>query len=299
MKIEFRCVDCHRLLRVAHVHVGSQIACPACQSSLRVPDPATDESASLVPPLPPGEPQNRTWDPQTVSFSRVLQDTWTLYVQNMGMLLIVTLIDLLLWVMGVVLIFVPAVGTFAVLQRAIGIPVPFSVLGMIFVLMFGFMYLVNAMTCSQTKFFLKVARGEPTSIRDAFHIGWNTGAITMLPTIFAFFCFSGLLLCVVPGVCVYLFFWPYIWIWADRQTGGRESQAFPLAREISSRNVATSMAISAIGIGMTVVGLNFFGYSLFGLLKAVAYLRMTGQELTGLDRGRLLFDEPSESVDPA
>jgi len=39
--------------------------------------------------------------------------------------------------------------------------------------------------------------------------------------------------------------------------------------------------------------LSFFGYSLFGVLKAVAYLHMSGQEVTGLRRR----SPPSEEVD--
>jgi len=284
MKIEFRCLHCLRLLRVPNAHLGDWVVCPACQNAVTVPDPQYDPSASHWQVSTSAEVFEPVWDPQTVSLSSILQDTWTIYVQNLGKLLVVTLIDLLLWIVGIFLILVPAVGTFAVLQKAVRVPLPLSMLAMLLILILGFMYLVNAMTCSQTKFFLKVARGQPTSILDAFHIGWKHGNITMLPTVFAAISLSGLMLCVVPGVCVYLFFWPYIWIWADRQTGGQDAQAFPLARDLSRHNIATSLTIAAIGIAMSVVGLNLFGQSLFGILKAVAYLRMSGQEVTGLIR---------------
>ena len=298
MKIEFRCLHCQRLLRVPAAHRGDWVVCPACHNAVTVPDPQFDPAASHWQVTDSAEVFELVWEPQAVSLSSILQDTWAIYVQNLGKLLVVTLVDLLLWIVGIFLIVVPAVGTFAVLQKAVGIPVPLSMLAMFFVLLLGFMYLVNAMTCSQTKFFLKVARGEPTSILDAFHIGWKPGAITMLPTVFAAISLSGLMLCVVPGVCVYLFFWPYIWIWADRQTGGQDAQAFPLARDLSSRNIPTSLTIAAIGIAMTVVGLNLFGQSLFGILKAVAYLRMSGQEVTGLIRRQPVQTLALPGVDP-
>lgn len=294
MKTEFRCVRCDRLLRVARIHVGCSVACPACRTQLIVP--AFDPVWEAESPSPAAA--RAVWNPQTVSLASILQDTWTLYVENLWLLLAVALIDVLLWIVGIVLIIVPAVGTFAILWKAIGMP-SLSVVGMFIVMSLGFMYLMNAMTCCQAKFFLKVARGEPTSLLDAFHIGWKKGAITMLPTIFVALSLTGLMLFVFPGVFVYLFFWPYIWIWADRQTGERESNAFLLAKDLSQRNLATSVAIAAISIAMTIFGLKLFGQSLNGILKAVAYLQMSGQAVTGIIRRDRVPSHRSEGVDPA
>lgn len=296
MKIEFRCEQCDRLLRVATIHAGSAVACPACRRELVVPDADSAwETATAAPPVA----AESVWDPQTVSLRGILHDTWTLYVENLWLLLAVALIDILLWIIGIVLIFIPAVGTFAVLLKAIGLTPPLSVVGMFLVWGLGFMYLMNAMTCSQTKFFLKIARGEPTNIFDAFHVGWGRGAITMLPTIFCVICMFGLVTFIVPGVFVYLFFWPYIWIWADRQTGGQDSRAFVLAKDLSQRNLATSVAISAISILVTIFGFKLFGQSWNGVLKAVAYLKMSGQEITGIVRYSAEPSVPYEGVDPA
>ena len=296
MKIEFRCDQCDRLLRVAPIHAGSAVACPACRMELMVPDlDSAWEDDSVVGRAG----AESVWDPQTVSLQSILHDTWTLYIENLWLLLAVALIDVLLWIIGIVLIFIPAVGTFAVLLKAIGLAPPLSVVGMFIVWGLGFMYLMNAMTCSQAKFFLKIARGEPTTIFDAFHVGWGHGAITMLPTIFCVICMFGLVTFIVPGVFVYLFFWPYIWIWADQQTGGQDSRAFVLAKDLSQRNLATSVAISAISILMTIFGFKLFGQSWNGVLKAVAYLKMSGQEITGIVRRTPEPILPFEGVDPA
>lgn len=298
MKIEFRCDHCDRLLRVSDLYAGQSIACPVCQSENVVPEADGDRDefetepsnvagkprASEVP-TPPGEgPLESVWAPQTASLSDIFQDTWALYGQNLGMLVVVTFIDLLLWLFGLGLIAVLTVGTFAVLEQAVRVPVPLAFIAMFLVLLLGFVYLVNSMTCSQTQFFLKVARGEHTTIRDAFRGDGGTRRITMLPTFFGLLVLSGLSVLLIPGVAAYLFFWPYIWVWADRQTGGRDSRAFSLAASLSNRNIGASLAISSIGIAMTFLGLSFFGYSLFGVLKAVAYLHMSGQEVTGLRR---------------
>lgn len=308
MKIEFRCESCDRLLRVPTLSAGRVIACPACQSANIVPDADagrdeldTEVSISAAQwrtpsaPSHPGEdPLEPVWDPQTASLPRIIQDTWALYGQNLGMLVVVTLIDLLLWLFGLVVIAILTVGTFAVLEQAVRVPVPLTVIAMFLVLLLGFVYLVNSMTCSQTQFFLKVARGEHTTIRDAFRGDRGTRRITMLPTLFGLLVLSGMSLLIIPGVTAYLFFWPYIWVWADRQTGGRDSRSFSLAASLSNRNIGTSLAISGIGIAMTFLGLSFFGYSLFGVLKAVAYLHMSGQEVTGLNRASSVHEEVDE-----
>ncbi len=290
MKFEFRCDHCNRLLRVAVVHVGALTACPACHSKLEVPESAPtsiEEAAPLV------------WMPQTASLPRILKDTWTLYVENLWMLLAVALIDLCLWIVGIVLVFIPAVGTFAVIFKALGLNQAWAVVGMCLVLILGLMSLVNVMICTQTKFFLKVARGEPIRILEAFQIHWNKQAVSPLPTIFGVITLTGLMLCAVPGMFVYLRYWPYIWVWADRQTDNHDALAFPLASQLSNRNLRSSVAITAIGIGLSLVGFKVFGRSLNGLLKAVSYLHMSGQEVTGLAHREKEPVVTFEGVDPA
>ncbi len=299
MKIEFRCSQCSRLLRVATEYVGHAMTCPACEASQSVPDPETDPGASHFSVSHRTEVFEPVWNPQAVSLRDVLRETWTLYVENLWLLLGVAFIDLVLWVVGLFLAIAPAVGTFAVLHQAIGVPLPFSVVGMFVVLALGSMTLVNVMTCCQTKFFLKVARGEPVTIMDAFHIGWKKGEVSMLPTIFAAISLSGLVICIVPGVFVYLLFWPYIWVWADQQTGGQDSHAFPLSKDLCTRNMGTSIAVGAIGLVLTIFGFKFFGQSLLGILKAVAYLKMSGQEVTGLARPYAAPHFSFEGADPA
>ncbi len=293
MKIEFRCDQCDRLLRVPAGHAGCSISCPACSSDLLVPELgwATDSEFT--------EFHQTVWAPQTVPFREILRQTWTLYVENLWLLLAVAFVDLLLWACGLLLILVPAMGVFAVLWKAIGLSEGLSILGMLIVLGLGFVTLVNVMSCSQTQFFLKVARGEPTTIFNAFHIGWGPGSVTMLPTIFGVISATGLMLCVFPGVFVYLRFWPYIWVWADRQTGGRDSHAFALANDLSSKNLGASVAIGAAVVGELVFGLTLFGPSFVGLLKAVAYLNMSGQEVTGIRNSQRDYDFSDEGVEPA
>lgn len=293
MKIEFRCNQCDRLLRVAAGHAGCSISCPACSSELLVPEPWSVADSDVT------EIHQTVWNPQTVSFREILQQTWTLYVENLWLLLAVAFFDLILWIIGFVLILVPAMGTFAVLWKAIGMSEGLSFLGMLIVLVLGIVTLVNVMFCRHVQFFLRVARGEPTNIFDAFHIGRGRGSVSMLPTIFGLIAGTGLMLCVFPGVFVYLRFWPYLWVWSDRQTGGRDRHAFARAHELSSKNLGTSVAIGAAVVGELLFGLTLFGPSFVGLLKAVAYLRMSGQEVAGRPRHDHDWDFHDEGIEPA
>lgn len=303
MKIDFRCRQCDQRLRAAKSCLASVIVCPACQQETYVPDPAVDSlgnwydehAADFQEYVAPGP----VWAPCTASIREIFRDAWVLYQEHVWTLLAVSVIDLVLWALGLAFVFVPAIGTFAVLWKAVGIPPPISVLGMFVVLALGIMALINAMICSHAKFYLKIARGESATILDAFHIGWKQGAVTMLPTVFTVMCLTGFMLCVVPGVVVYLLFWPYVWVWADRQTGENTAHAFPMSRDLTSRNLGTSCLITLIGVLVTLVGFKVFGQSLTGVLKAVAYLRMSGQPVGRVDHAWPSLPAPLQGVDPA
>lgn len=58
MPIEFRCNQCHRLLRVAEETAGKQARCPECEALTQIPDRASASAfgASPTPPLGPESP---------------------------------------------------------------------------------------------------------------------------------------------------------------------------------------------------------------------------------------------------
>ena len=118
-------------------------------------------------------------------------------------------------------------------------------------------------------------------IAEAIRIELRPQSVTFLPIAFGLLVGIGLMIMVIPGVFIYLTLWPYLWVWADHQTADRTVDAFPLSKELTKRNVGPSIAISLV----VLVG-SFFGQAeiftgtFARLLKAVAYLKMSGQEVS-------------------
>jgi hypothetical protein len=272
-KIEFRCGQCDTLLRVAQIHRGKWLTCPRCQEEMRVPDEPD-------PPLQVNDTVDVVWAPQTVSVAEIFRDTWEIYVENLWMLLGVAIVDLILYAIGLVLILFPAGLAGVLLAGAGGIPRELVFLGIVLLAILGFITLSNVMACRHAKFFLKLARGESVGMAEALRIELHPKSMTFLPIAFGLIVGIGLLIMVIPGVYVYLTLWPYLWVWADRQTADRSVEAFPLSRELTKRNMGPSVAVSLVVlIGSFFGQAEIFTGTFARLLKAVAYLKMSGQEV--------------------
>lgn len=273
-KIEFRCGDCDSLLRVGEVHRGKWVACPTCRNELQVPE----ESDS---PFEIEEIDTAVvWNPSTVSVGEIFRDTWEIYVQNLWMLLGVALIDLILYAVGLFVILLPAIAAGLALAGAQNIPRELVLLGVLMAAMIGLITLVNVMACRHARFFLKVARGESVSVSEALRLELRPQSMTLLPVAFGLIVGIGLMIMVIPGVYVYLTLWPYLWVWADSQTADRSVNAFPLAKELTKRNLKTSIAVSLVVLVGAFFGqAEIFTGTFARLLKAVAYLKMSGQEV--------------------
>jgi len=277
-KIEFRCGQCDRLLRVADMHRGKWLTCPSCQSDTQVPDDA--ESPWVEGPAE--EALDSEWNPSAVSMAEIFRDTWAIYVDRLWLLLFAWLIDLIFYAAGLLFILVPAIAAGFTLGRGARVPRELVLLAIVLIATLGVITLVNVMACRHARFFLKIARGEPVSISDAMRL--ELRPITVLPIVFAILVGIGLMILVIPGVYIYLTLWPYIWVWADERTERQTVDAFPLSKELTRVNTGPS-----IGVGLVVLVGAFFGQAeiftgtFARLLKAVAYLKMSGQPV-GIQR---------------
>lgn len=271
-KIEFRCDQCDRLLRVAEAHRGKWLTCPSCQNDMQVPD----ESESPWVEQPADNPSDSAWNPGPVSVAEIFRDTWAIYVDRLGLLLFAALTDLMIYVVGLVIVLVPAIAAGVALGGAGRVPRELALLGILLVGILGLITLTNLMACRHARFFLKVARGEPVGIADALRLDFSP--TTMLPIVFAIMVGIGLMILVIPGVYIYLTLWPYLWVWADERTERQAVDAFPLSKELTRVNMGPSMAV-----GLVVLVGSFFGQAeiftgtFARLFKAVAYLKMSGQ----------------------
>ncbi len=249
-------------------------SCPECATPVSSKAEACQAcSQALEPEL--------AWKPTVASVSAIFRDTWAIYVDQLWLLVGAAILEGIMILFGYCLLLIPSFLAAGVLMP-LGRP-ELVMLAMCGIFGLGLVVQHNVITASFCRFHLKLAKGEPVSLADALHIEWRRGAVSFLPTMYGFLLISGLLILVIPGVIVYLVLWPYCWVWADGKTGKSNANAFPLAKELTSRNMPVSFSLAGVGLALFFVNVLAFPFSrsLKGVLQAVAYLHMSGQAVGG------------------
>ena len=129
----------------------------------------------------------------------------------------------------------------------------------------------------QAKISVKLARGMPASIGDMF-----SGGPRFLPVL------GGNLLvglafmaCIVPGIIVLLFGWPFYYLIIEERAGVIDS--FSLGSKITEGNRGTTFVLWMASVGVYLLGICalclgvFVALPLISVLWATAYLMMSGQ----------------------
>jgi phage FluMu protein Com len=297
MAIEFRCTHCQRLLRTPDGTSGKDAKCPECGTIVRIPelaasavsspaegahaithssdnpyaapsqsDPArgadADDDALRPTRIEIGDIFDRTWQIFKVHWAACTGAAWALpFVVAIGSLPLVAIYvlvglaskdDPLPWVFGGI---------------ALGAAVA---------------WLCMLMTLGLHAFMLKIARGEPTTVRDLF-VETSLVIPALLATLLvALAATIGFALLIVPGIIVGLMFSQFINIMIDRQVGVID--ALRLSMQVTEGNKLTLFllgllmaAVHSIGTSLT-CGLFTIVFVPFSwLLASVAYLAMTGQ----------------------
>jgi len=128
---------------------------------------------------------------------------------------------------------------------------------------------------------LALLRGQPASLGMLFG-----GGERLLPTIGVSILLglavgAGLVLLVIPGIIVILFYWPATSLVIDRKTP--VMQSFSLAREITKGNELTTFLMGLLAMGIVLIGVLalcvglVFAQPLAAMLFACGYLIMSGQ----------------------
>ncbi len=130
------------------------------------------------------------------------------------------------------------------------------------------------------QFALKVVRGQAAELGDLFGGGRYFWRALLCSLVFGLAFTVGLLLCIVPGVIVFLMYWPFIYVLVDRDSPGLQSLS--QSAEITAGNklalfglmfvcfVIHLMGCLALGVGMFISG----PYVM--LVLALAYDRISG-----------------------
>jgi hypothetical protein len=190
--------------------------------------------------------------PTAVEFGSVFESAWKVFQQNMGILIGIFVLNLLI---SSVLNFGTAIpiGVFAAAAERQGADAAgfFALLQVMHSLLMGALGLYLA--AGQVHCNLRASRGAEVQISHMFG-GWHSilGAM-VVQFLFGLGLVFCLLLLIVPGVFFYLYFWPVVHVYIDRQCS--ISQAFGLSARIAGINKLNSLLL-----GLTTLGLFLLGY---------------------------------------
>jgi len=287
MTIEFRCTQCHKLLRTPDGTAGKKAKCPQCGAVVAIPV-ATDELASEAstvpapspaPSVPKPQPQPQSQNPfqspagteshlasTRIDIADVMGRAWLIYKNRLGPCL------LAVFVYGIVAIGVAGATGFATRNAGgfvqLGVGLVQNVIGI-------FIYL------GLMSFMLKTARGEKAEVSDLFGAGplvlRGLGVMILYMLAYAI----GLVLLIIPGIIVLFMFSQAIFVLIDQDTGVIDSLRY--SAQATKGNKLTLFALGVIGSLLGMLGMCalfvgiFFVMPYLVLLQAVVYLRMTGQ----------------------
>ena len=128
---------------------------------------------------------------------------------------------------------------------------------------------------------LKLARRQPAQFTDLFG-----GAPVFLPVVGGAILlwigvFLGLILLIIPGIILWLMWWPSQYLILDKKA--RVIESFSLAAKITQGNWGTTLLLMLLSIGIFLLGClalcigTLFAAPLVALLWGNAYLMMSGQ----------------------
>jgi phage FluMu protein Com len=128
---------------------------------------------------------------------------------------------------------------------------------------------------------LKIARGLPANVGDLFSGGSRFLPVLGGSLLAGIALFFGLMLCIVPGIFLLIWFWPFYYLIVDEKASVTES--FGLASTVTEGNRLTTVVIWLVSVGIMIIGFLalcigvVFAAPLVSLLWATSYLMMSGQ----------------------
>jgi len=294
MPIEFRCIQCNKLLRTADTAAGKKAKCPDCGQVLRVPSP---EAAAAGDPSPPVFDPGAAAPPVTPSpaapaaapagelgrgkldMGDIFSRTWEIFKTQMGNCIVVPLVAGLL----ITVIVGIAVGIVAIIGMVSGLLA--GALGIVLYLaaIVGSIWIGIGLA----GFFLKIARGQPAGLGDVFNGDFGL----VLPLFLGGLLLNvvvgiGMLLLIVPGVILALMFSQFQLLVIDRRMGVMD--AMKASNDLMKGNKLTLFLILLVaGLGGGLISALTLGIgSLFVnpfmvLMMVVIYLTVTGQSTAG------------------
>ncbi|OYW24386.1 MAG: hypothetical protein B7Z55_02315 [Planctomycetales bacterium 12-60-4] len=320
MTIEFTCGHCGKSLSTSDDKAGRKAKCPGCGEAIEVPRVNTDgvELSTTVPVVAPsqrrstvrkcpmcghsaapddenctacGEPLGQetrkvrdapAGEPVAFDLGTVLSRSWQIFKQDMALVIGGQLVAGLL--SGAA--FIPAIGLAiagVVLIDQAGNDIPAAAIVMFgaagFLLLIG-MVVGLWLVIGVQMLLLGLVRGRDVSFGTLFEGKRYLGRFFLCSIIYNIMVQIGSQMCVIPGLLVFLFFWPFQYLLIDEDRPN--IQAFLDAPKLASKSwlmtivlVIVSFGINLLGLLALIVGLFFTG-PYVNLAWCVAYDEMRG-----------------------
>lgn len=332
MAIEFSCHECGKELRTSDDKAGRRAKCPDCGTTIEVPSVNTDgvdlfadgqaaarshnprvslkncpmcgfavsptdtECSACGEPLSTDERERRQredGEPRAFDLGVVISRSWTLYKENLGIVvgsqLVASLLGLAAMLPGVGLL----IAALVMVEEAGNDQMPLIIglggFGAVCLLIGGLV--ATWIQVGAATILLGVTRSEPVTMGMLFAGTRFLWRAILCSIIFQVMYNIGQQMCFVPSILVALFFWPYLCILIDEDAPN--VQALLNAPKICSKSALASIALFFVYLGVILAGALALGIGLLftmplgQLMWYVAYDEIRG--------GKLEEDSPSET----
>jgi phage FluMu protein Com len=307
MAIQFRCAQCNKLLQTGDETAGRRVKCPECGAVLTVPQQSTAAPPPSAPggqdPFAPRAAVNPYQSPAAlapgpsaapavagelvptpIDLNDVFARTWEIFKQQFGLCILAGLVVAAAGAAVVIVAYGLVIATASATQsRGLAgimamLALPAAVLAITWIQM------------GALGVFLKIARGQPTSVGEIFSGGpqyWSFLGATVLVQLAVGF---GMLFCYVPGIILALMFSQYAFLIIDRNVPAVDSLSLSnrITRASKLMLFVVWLLASLVGgaVAMITCGIGYLAVIPFiMLLSAVIYLRITGQATAGAPAG--------------
>jgi phage FluMu protein Com len=281
--IEFRCTNCERLLRTPDGTSGRDAKCPQCGTIVKIP---------LVPAAPPitdphpstgsreigtfvESPENvHRFEPTAIELGEILSRSWEIFKVQWPACLAAVWGTTAILALYFAMLAIAVLGNLAATQRKPG-PELLIVLPLLLPAIWWQVVALHA-------FLLKVARGQRATAGDLFAVGDFLIPAFGSTCLAALAVFAGSLLCIVPGVILFLMLSQCLNIVIDQRAGVIDS--LRLSMRATQGNKVTLLllmlvnsSIASIAGTLTCLLAGIIVQPFTMLAMCVAYLVMTGQ----------------------
>ena len=299
--MEFKCPECTAVLRVDDSDAGKKAQCPSCNAICDIPEigiekQTTDENAdardaafatSFNPYAVSGEMEREVEGSgpikfgaeQGITFRRVCNTATNRWMESIGPML---LVSLFLLVVGVADNGISSVAD-VIAEESVDREAELAARIFSLVSQLAFNLFQTFLGVGLAKMSLAMVRCQPISFGMLFSGGDRFLPVLLMTILYGLATLFGLILLIVPGILVLIFFWPYHFLIIDRRVSATGS--FPKSFEITSQNAGEIFLLGLFTLGVYFIGLLvccvgiFPGHTFAYVLWATMYCLLCGENI--------------------